>query len=238
MFERWFSRGKRAFLIGFLLCCYIGSVPTSATLLRTCLLWGIRTIAPLFGREYQRWWSFFLITTAMILARPGLVLDFGFELSSLAMIAIFESQMTFSSSGYRRLSLIYQLYWQIFVPGFYIFCYTFPVILSRYREINLWGLITLPLSFWMIQPIFLCTIIVGVVGAINMRLAEIFVFPLRMLLNAIITMGHVTTIFHPLTLTFSLFQQKYISMISFAVVIGHFLITKTIRKRSIGRKNI
>lgn len=126
---------------------FIIFVGPSASVVRAGIMGTLSLMALFFGRQYLAFWGLFISGVIMLLVKPDLTYDVGFQLSCLATFGI----IIFSrkTRGFAMWDIIKGTFWTTFSAQIF----TTPVILANFGRLSVVSLLTNVLVLWTVPYI-------------------------------------------------------------------------------------
>ncbi len=168
-------------LAAVLIWLYAAMAGFEAPVVRAAFMASLAFLAQFSGRERSGLWSLLLAALAMLLVKPVLLFDLGFQLSFSATLGIVlfyrRWRPYFQRLKFFGKDLATTLAAQVFV---------LPLLYWHFRQINLISPLVNALVLWTINPLMQLGGLVGLTGFVSQPLAQILAYPAWFLLTIFI----------------------------------------------------
>lgn len=163
--------------------------------LRAILMAGVLYIGQFIGRPLNIFRTLLYAASAMLLVRPLLFADIGFQLSFAGLLGIlllapfFEETLQniflerTAREGSTKREKIYSALkkrnvWALFAMSLAATIFTFPLTLFHFGVVSLWGVVMSIIAIPLLPPLFMLTCMLIVLGTFNAALGTLIAFPL------------------------------------------------------------
>ena len=165
-----FGKKQSIIVSSFGICAFIMFVGPSPSVVRAGIMGVLSLIALLAGRQYLALWGLGLSAIVMVLVKPDVLMDVGFQLSFLATLGIIVfSQKTARTANGIKERLVYD-FRATFWTSVSALVFTTPIIIANFGRFSSISLLTNVLVLWTVP------IIMGL-GFVS-SLLSLIVFPL------------------------------------------------------------